>query len=37
MFREDGFCDDGAHSAWSNEFQDGGTEMNRKDKQIAHV
>jgi hypothetical protein len=37
MFSQNGFCDDGPHSAGSGELHHGGNDMNGKDNQIVHA
>ena len=36
MFGENGFCDDGAHTARANDTQNRRDEMNYEDNQMAH-
>jgi len=37
MFDENRFCDHGAHTAWLNETQDRGHDMEKEENQITHT
>jgi len=36
MFGEDGFCDDGPHTARANDTPNGSDQMNYEDNQMTH-
>ena len=37
MFGENGFRDHGAHTAWPNDAQNRGDDMDKEDNQITHA